>query len=153
MSTGLYPCRCNILQQHTATHCNTLQHTAPNALGTAHSVVTLVMWACSTVHSTVSHCNTLQHTATQYFVMRPHLHRPGSLSLQQTGIELNYTIRYTVFNARTHEFDGKNPPPRGVFSINYLPSSRTVCKSTPLEAPSTNSSRGVLLHTVLDEGT
>jgi len=46
----------------------------------------------------------------------------------------------------------RNPPPGG-FPIFYVPSSRTVCKRTPLEEPGTNPSRGVLLHTVLDEGT
>jgi len=50
-------------------------------------------------------------------------------------------------------FDRKNPPPPGGFPIYYVPSSRTVCKRTPLEEPGTNPSRGVLLHTVLDEGT
>jgi len=50
-------------------------------------------------------------------------------------------------------FDRKKPPPPGGFPIYYVPSSRTVCKRTPLEAPGTNPSRGVLLHTVLDEGT
>jgi len=45
----------------------------------------------------------------------------------------------------------RNPPPGG-FLIYYVPSSRTVCKRTPLEEPGTNPLRGVLLHTVLDEG-
>ena len=50
-------------------------------------------------------------------------------------------------------FDRKKPPPPGRFPIDYVPLSRTVCKRTPLEEPGTNPSRGVLLHTVLDEGT
>ena len=41
----------------------------------------------------------------------------------------------------------RNPP--GWFPIYYVPSSRTVSKRTPLEAPDTNSSREVLLLTVL----
>ena len=49
--------------------------------------------------------------------------------------------------------DRQKPPPLGGFSIYYVPSSRTVCKRTPLEEPGTNPLRGVLLHTVLDEGT
>jgi len=49
--------------------------------------------------------------------------------------------------------DRKNPPPPGGFSIYYVPSSRTVNKRTPIEDPGPNSSRGVLLFTVLDEGT
>ena len=51
------------------------------------------------------------------------------------------------------QVDRKNPPPPAGFPIYYVPSSRTVCKRTPLEEPGTNPSRGVLLHTVLDEGT
>ena len=47
----------------------------------------------------------------------------------------------------------KETPPPGGFPIYYVPSSRTVCKRTPLEEPATNPSRGVLLHTVLDEET
>jgi len=46
-----------------------------------------------------------------------------------------------------------NPPPPGWIAIYHAPSSRTVCKSTPLEGFVPVSSRGVLLHTVLDEGT
>jgi len=46
----------------------------------------------------------------------------------------------------------KEPPPSGGFPIYYVPSSRTVCKRTPLEEFVPSSSRGVLLHTVLDEG-
>jgi len=50
-------------------------------------------------------------------------------------------------------FDRKKPLLPGVFPIYYVPSSRTVCKRNPLEEPGTNPSRGVLLHTVLDEET
>jgi len=49
--------------------------------------------------------------------------------------------------------DRKTPPPPGGFCIYYVPSSRAVCKRTPLKAPGTNPSRGVLLHTALQEGT
>jgi len=51
------------------------------------------------------------------------------------------------------QFDRKAPPPPGGFPIYYVPSSRTVCKRTPLEGFAPGASRGVLLHTVLDEGT
>ena len=47
----------------------------------------------------------------------------------------------------------RNPPPLGGFPIYYVPSSKTVCKRTPFEESGTNPLRGVLLHTVLDEGT
>ena len=49
--------------------------------------------------------------------------------------------------------DRKNPPLPGGFPIYCVPSSRTVCKRTPLERFVSGASRGVLLHTVLDEGT
>jgi len=48
--------------------------------------------------------------------------------------------------------DRKNPPPPGGFPIYYVPSSRIVCKRTPLEGFVPGFSRGVLLHTILDEG-
>jgi len=38
----------------TATHCNTLQHTATHCLTATH---------CNTLQHTATHCNTLQHTA------------------------------------------------------------------------------------------
>jgi len=49
----------------------------------------------------------------------------------------------------------RNPPwgPPGGFPIYYVPSSRTMCERTPLEGFVPGSSREVLLHTVLDEGT
>jgi len=63
-------------------------------------------------------------------------------------------------NFVSEEVDRKNPPPGGGvspppggFPIYNVSSSRTVSKRTPLEAPGTNSPRGVLLPTVLDEGT
>jgi len=46
----------------------------------------------------------------------------------------------------------KKPPPRGGVPNYYVLSSRTVCKRTPLEGFVPGSSRGVLVHTVLDEG-
>jgi len=52
-----------------------------------------------------------------------------------------------------HQADRKNPPPPGGFPIYYVPSSRTVSKRTPLEEFVAGASRGVLLVTVLDEGT
>ena len=58
-----------------------------------------------------------------------------------------------IIQKHSCHFDRKNPPPPGGFPIYYVPSSRTVCKRTPLEGFVPGSSRGVLLHTVLDEGT
>jgi len=54
---------------------------------------------------------------------------------------------------RRKEVDRKKPPPPGGFPIYYVPRSRTRRKRTPLEAPGTNSSRGVLFLRVLDQGT
>jgi len=51
------------------------------------------------------------------------------------------------------QVDPKNPSPRGGFPIYYVPWSRTVCKRTPLGGFVPGSSRGVLLHTVFDQGT
>ena len=51
------------------------------------------------------------------------------------------------------QVDRKKSPPPGGFPIYYVPSSRTVCKRTPLEGFVPGSSREALLHTVLDEGT
>jgi len=45
------------------------------------------------------------------------------------------------------------PPPPGLIAIYNVPSSRTVCKRTPLEGFVPGSSKGVLLHTALDDGT
>ena len=55
--------------------------------------------------------------------------------------------------AKAAQFDRKKHPPRGWFPIYYVPSSRTVSKKTPLEKFVSGTSRGVLLLTVLDEGT
>ena len=46
----------------------------------------------------------------------------------------------------------ETPPPEG-FPVDYVPSSRTVSNKTPLEEFVPGASRGVLLLTVLDEGT
>ena len=54
--------RCNTLQhtlQHTATHCNALQHTATHCSTLQHTAT-----YCNTLRHTATHCNTLQHTAT-----------------------------------------------------------------------------------------
>ena len=59
--------RSHLALQHTATHCNTLQHTTtyeyahrPTVLRYASRAVT----HCNTLQLTATHCNTLQHTAT-----------------------------------------------------------------------------------------
>ena len=51
---------CEYTLQHTATHCNTLQHRVYSVW-----VCSLVSTHCNTLQHTATHCNTLQHTATQ----------------------------------------------------------------------------------------
>jgi len=62
----LYRC-----MQHTATHCNTLQHSAHNTHTSAQLrnigglvvvVVVVVAVHCNALQHTTTHCNTLQHT-------------------------------------------------------------------------------------------
>ena len=115
------------LQSTTATHCNTLQHTITQC-------------------NIPQHCNTLQHTG------------PNALLQDLIVYALSIPRLYCIVNSNTIQsvnFDRKNHPPPGGFPICYVPSSRTVStsKRTPLEAPGTNFARGVLLLTVLDEGT
>jgi len=62
-------------------------------------------------------------------------------------------VREYAYENGCPQFDRKNPPPLGGFPIYYVPSSRTVSKKTPLEKIVPGASRGVLLLTVLDEGT
>jgi len=62
-------------------------------------------------------------------------------------------VRIWVARLVLQQVDRKNPHPPGEFPISSVPSSRPVCKRTPLEEPDKNPSRGFLLHTVLDEGT
>jgi len=62
-------------------------------------------------------------------------------------------VQLLVYVLMGWRLDRKKPPSPGGFPIYYVPSSRTVSKRTPPEASGTNSSRGVLLLTVLDEGT
>jgi len=53
--------------QHTATHCNMLQHTHYQMASSpcASTPTRLKMcWHCNTLQHTATHCNTLQHTAT-----------------------------------------------------------------------------------------
>jgi len=59
---------------------------------------------------------------------------------------MNVVLKWTYF-------DRKKPPPPGGFLIYYVPLSRTVCKRTPFEGFVPGSSKRVLLHMVLDEGT
>ena len=87
---------------------------------------------------------------------RPRTHTHTHTLCTFLNIEMTYTadapLHFTRPQTHTHTLIERTPPPPGGFSIYYVPSSRTVSKRTPLEAPGTNSSRRVLLLTVLDEG-
>jgi len=78
-------------------------------------------------------------------------------SPHHSGFQLPFNSAFRVSSSTERavatQFDRKKPPPPGGFPIYYVPSSRTVCKRTPLKEPGTNPWRGALLHTVLDEGT
>jgi len=69
------------------------------------------------------------------------------------GVDTHQQYACIVCGYTPCQVDRKKPPPPGGVSFYYVPSSRTVCKRTPLEEPGINPSRGVLLHTVLDGGT
>jgi len=64
------------------------------------------------------------------------------------------TVDATIVKRRfAAEFDRKKPPSLRGFPIYYAHSSRTVSKRIPLEEFVPVALRGVLLLTVLDEGT
>jgi len=58
--------------RYTATHCVTLQHTAPPCNVLHHAVATrvasckMLVLQCNALQHTATHCNALQHTATHY---------------------------------------------------------------------------------------
>jgi len=90
--------------------------------------------------STVEAIHTERHTLVQTL-----LFGPAARKLKTNYVKESNTTLYSSLN----QFDRKKPPPRGGFPTYYVPSSRTVCKRTPLEGFVPGSSRGVLLHTVL----
>ena len=80
---------------------------------------------------------------------RSHVHRQLSTTVSiHTHAYSEHLLTRTRTQTALNNFIERNPPP-----LYYVPSSRTVCKRTPLEGFVSGSSRGVLLHTVLDEGT
>jgi len=95
-------------------------------------------------------CSVLQRVAACLSMLQCVLHTYICCADEmRLGVFIN---SYTYVYMYAH-IDRKKPPPPGGFPIYYVPSSRTVSKRTPLEAPGTNSSSGVLLLTVLDVGT
>ena len=70
--------------QHTATHCNTLQHIS-QMIESRHLWLTL----CNTLQPTATHCNTLQHTSTR------------CNTLQHTAKHCN-TLQHTATHCNTY---------------------------------------------------
>jgi len=98
-----------------------------------------------------TNANDAGHTALAQFTLGSLLLRCGEVCFL---VYLSLRLVLTLFCKRPGmQVDRKKPPPPGGFPIYYVPSSRTVCKRTPFEGFVPGSSRGVLLHTVLDKGT
>jgi len=122
---------------HTATPCNTLQHTATHT-ATHRNIRQHRCWACNlwishscsraethcnTLQHTATHCNThcnaLQHTATQ--VLSPQLVDLSQLkqswhTLQHTATPCN-TLQHTLQRTATHCNTGVEPATRGSLAV------------------------------------
>jgi len=86
--------------QHTATHCNTLQHTATIRRTCANSLVhaiqkTQYRLQHAAAHWTATHCNTLQHTATRCNTLQ-------HTELQHTAAHWTATHCNTLQHTATH---------------------------------------------------
>jgi len=92
--------------QHTAAHCNTLQHTA--------MVLRVLWWVVLTVSNSLPPCNTLQHTATH------------CNTLQHIATPCN-TLQHTAHCSALH---------RAATHYNTLQHSTTLCNTRVLTAPS-----------------
>jgi len=69
--------------QHTATHCNTLKHTA--VFATYCNTLQDTARHCNTLQHTATHCNTLQHTATRNTLHLTATHGTHCNALQRTA--------------------------------------------------------------------
>jgi len=76
--------------QHTATHCNTLQHTAQGEVHSLQKEKTNLNGTLSDTlqHHTATHCNALQHIATHYNTLQ-HTAQGEVHSLQKENTNLN----------------------------------------------------------------
>jgi len=131
---------------HTHTHTNTPTYTPGEAL--SHDTK---MWANNVSRNSSRSMLSCDCTSPIYTCRYTHIHKyvrihpsaearsPATVPTLFTNIDIYILIERT-------------PPPGGV-SYYYVPSSRTVCTRTPLEGFVPGSSRGALLHTILDEGT
>ena len=109
------------------------------------------------VHSVAIKPNELGRVKVETLVWDTCLSSSGSIAMECIYTYRVYIYIYTEPNELRHlkveTLRSKETPPPGGFPIYYVPSLRTVCKRTPPERFVPDSSRGVLLHTVLDEGT
>jgi len=134
----------------TLTHTHTHTHTPTYTPGEALSHDTK-MWANNVSRNSSRSMLSCDCTSPIYTCRYTHIHKyirihpsaearsPATVPTLFTNIDIYILIERT-------------PPPGGV-SYYYVPSSRTVCTRTPLEGFVPGSSRGALLHTILDEGT
>jgi len=158
---------CNTLQ-HTATHCNTLQHTDKSESVWSRAFYrscrrlgcrdlyrrSMYLFLCRSLFTVIG---VTFYWSCRRLVCRDFNRRSMYLFICKSlfiGIQVSFHFHKCCMLNRCCRLGliERNPPPGG-FPTYYVPSSRTVSKRIPLEAPGTNSSRGVLLHTVLDEGT
>jgi len=93
---------CSTLQQHTAAYCSTLQHTATAT-------------HCNTLQHTAAHCSTLQHTATQCSTLQHNAPKWGcaqACACDNTATHCN-TLQHTATHCNTlqHSVDVPEPVP------------------------------------------
>ena len=81
--------------QHTATHCNTLQHTAIRTGGTRCRFAATHQQPCHSLHHTASYCTTLHHTAP--YCTAPHRTAPHCNTLQHRN-----TLQHTQVQQAVH---------------------------------------------------
>jgi len=83
------------VDNHTATHCNTLQHTAIHCCSLRQE---RKVWIITLQH-TATHCNTLQHTATHCCSLRQE-RKVWIITLQHTATHCN-TLQHTATHCNT----------------------------------------------------
>ena len=86
----------DISSQHTATYCNTLQHT-----------ISLITFLRNTLQHTATHCNILQHTATHYIV--------DYISSVCNNNPNQITLQFTNLLMKLHQFTTMMRQSRGLY--------------------------------------
>ena len=89
------PLMSEMIQVDSATHCNTLQHTAAHCSTLQHTTT-----HCNTLQHTATHCNTLQHTQMIIFIAATYVWNDSSRfcnTLQHTPTHSNtLTLQHTT---------------------------------------------------------